>query len=281
MAGWQRSGGGWHSAEPWQQQYRTRTDPDASRDAPWDEYGWGEYSWHDHSWAHEGWTTKNWEAANWGDNASDAWGPADSASTLSAGSGAHVPEQYPWTADRSDVPQEGADGINAGTSSERGEQVGASTANKTPAICPEGRSEDEPEQTNETEEEVLRRLHTDAMLRFHLKKSSPESEDGEMGEKDGLVAADDSVDPEIGDFDPATGGVHCKVCDRPLNSKAQFQDHLKGKKHRKNFDKKQAAASQALSAVSPLLTVRTVTCTSDANSAVHLWGVYVPAASYQ
>ena len=99
-------------------------------------------------------------------------------------------------------------------------------------------------------------------------------------------AAEDEVDPEIGEFDPATGGVYCKVCSRPMNSKAQFQDHIKGEKHQKKFEKKQAKAlaavsSAALAAVNPLLTVRTATCVSNADSTVHLWGAYVSKDPYQ
>ena len=221
----------------------------------------------------------------WGDDASDAWEPADSASALSGGSGAHAPEQYPWTADPLDVTQGDSCGGLAGTSLGQADQAGASLAEPAAAVRPVDRSETLAETTTETEEQELKRLHTEAMVRFHLRTASSESDDGETDEKKGPAAAEDEVDPEIGEFDPATGGVYCKICGRPMNSKAQFQDHIKGEKQKK-FGKKQAqtlaaVSSAALAAVNPLLTVRTATCVSNADSTVHLWGAYVSKAPYQ
>ena len=282
MAGWWRSGGEWHSAWPWQQRDRTRTGPGASGDTIWGEYGWGEGSWHEHGWAREDW----FPVTGWGDDASDAWEPADSVSALSGGSGAHVPEQYPWTADQLEVTQGNSCGGIAGTSSGQVAQARASMAAPEAVVRPADCSEALVETTTETEEQELKRLHAEAMVRFHLRKPSPESEDGETDETKGPAAAEDEVDPEIGEFDPATGGVYCKVCGRPMNSKAQFQDHIKGEKHQKKFEKKQAKAlaavsSAALAAVNPLLTVRAATCVSNADSTVHLWGAYVSTGSYQ
>ena len=114
------------------------------------------------------------------------------------------------------------------------------------------------------------------------------SEEGEASGGEDPTVEEYPVDPEIGDYDPATRKVQCKVCDRPMKSKEQFRDHLKGQKHNKKYEKAQrlkaqreAQAAQASTAVTPLLTVRTVTCTSAADGAVQLWGAYVPAVSYQ
>ena len=86
------------------------------------------------------------------------------------------------------------------------------------------------ELAKEKEEGELRRLHADVLVRFHLQKLSPESDDGAGS------LPDSDIDPELGVLDPATGEVRCKVCDRPLNSKGQFRDHLKGKKHFKKSE---------------------------------------------
>ena len=282
MAGWWRSGGEWRAAWHWQHRDRTRTGPEAAGDMTWGEDGWGEASWHEHGWAREDWLP----ATEWEDDASEAWEPADSVSALSAGSGAHVPEQYPWTADQLDDTQGTSCDALAGTSAGQADQAGAPRPEPAAATCPAVCSETVVEQPTETEEEMLKRLHTEAMVRFQLNKPSPESEDGEEDKEKCPAALKDDVDPEIGHFDPVTGGVYCKVCQRPLNSKAQFRDHIKGEKHQKKAEKKQAKAlaavsSAALAAVNPLLTVRTATCVSSADSTVHVWGAYISNASYQ
>ena len=63
-----------------------------------------------------------------------------------------------------------------------------------------------------------------------------------------LVDGDD-IDAGIAEFDPATGGVTCKLCNMALNSKAQWEDHLKGKKHSKKVsaeERKRGANPQKL-----------------------------------
>ena len=133
-----------------------------------------------------------------------------------------------------------------------------------------------------TEEEELRRLHMDALVRFRLKKPSPESDDEAAPSLCGS-----EIDPETGELDPATGGVHCKICDRPLNSKAQFKDHLEGQKHFKKAERarkkkvQEAQAAPTAATATPLLTVRTVTCTSNDEGATQLRGAYVPTPSFQ
>ena len=159
---------------------------------------------------------------------------------------------------------------------------------EAPSCCAEGLTTDSPEAlANEIEEEELKRLHADVLVRFHLRKPSPESDDEAVGGQGAPSLADNEIDPELGELDPGTGGVHCKVCDRPLNSKAQFKDHLKGQKHFKKTEQarrkkeRDAQAAQAAATASPLLTIRTVTCTSDEEGVTQLWGAYVPTPSYQ
>ena len=90
--------------------------------------------------------------------------------------------------------------------------------------------------------------------------------------------AEVSIDPEIADFDPATGGVTCKLCSIALNSKSQYQDHLKGKKH---FKKVSAEERKKARDTSQILTARTVACTDRNDGAVQVWGAYVPSLPYQ
>ena len=63
-----------------------------------------------------------------------------------------------------------------------------------------------------------------------------------------LVDGDD-VDAGIAVFDPATGIVTCTLCNMALNSKAQWADHAKGKKHFKKVsaeERKRGATQQKL-----------------------------------
>ena len=113
--------------------------------------------------------------------------------------------------------------------------------------------------TARKEKRALEKLHAEALRRFRLAQHSSESDDDD-GEKQDVVAPsdiEDPIDPGIGTYDPKTGGVHCVICDTPLNSKGQFHDHLKGKKHWKNYDRylkrkeqEEAEASQAALATS-------------------------------
>ena len=137
-----------------------------------------------------------------------------------------------------------------------------------------------PPQTHKTEEEELDELHAEAVLRFRLEKPSPESEDDETHDAEDPTVEEEPVDPDLGIYDPDTGGVRCKVCDAPLNSKGQFRDHLKGQKHKKKYERKQrlkaqeeAEAAPASLALPSLVTGRTTTRTG------HPWGAYVPTAS--
>ena len=107
-------------------------------------------------------------------------------------------------------------------------------------------------QTPQEEKEVLKGIHAEAMRRFRLAQPSPDSEDDEKECKEVSSVGEDPIDPEIGTYDPKTGGVLCLVCDRPQNSKGQFFDHLKGQKHKKKYDRhlklkeqEEAAAAQA------------------------------------
>ena len=131
MAGWWRSDGGWHSARPWQQCDRTRMGPEAAGATAWAEYGWDEAPWQEHGWAHEDWLP----AMEGEDDASEAWEPADSVSALSAGSGAHVPDQYPWAAEQLDVTQGNSGDAIAGTSSEQVDQDGSSRLEPAAEMC--------------------------------------------------------------------------------------------------------------------------------------------------
>lgn len=49
------------------------------------------------------------------------------------------------------------------------------------------------------------------------------------------MLVDHDIDAGIVEFDPATGGAACKLCSIPFNSKFQWTDHQRGKKHFKRL----------------------------------------------
>ena len=125
----------------------------------------------------------------------------------------------------------------------------------------------------------MKKLHAEAVLRFRLEKPSPESDD-EPPDVPDPAGDEEAVDPEIGTYDPATGEVRCKVCDTPLNSKGQFRDHLKGKKHKKKYERQErlkkqeeAEANRAPLALAPLVSGPTSRWTG------HTWGTTFPTGS--
>ena len=186
----------------------------------------------------------------------------------------HAPEQYPWEASHPVAAHEGPEGENQGDGDTPTERHAQLVCTEDPA---DERSNECPSAPDmENEEEELRRLHADVLVRFHLQKPSPESDDEGAPEHCAPSLPDSEVDPELGEFHPATGGVRCKLCDMPLNSKKQWQDHFKGQKHEKVRRRKEreAQAASTETATSHILTVRTITCTSNEAGRTQLWGAW-------
>ena len=112
--------------------------------------------------------------------------------------------------------------------------------------------------TAQEEAKLLEKLHAEVVRKF-LAQHDPASEESDYDGQEETVADGVNVrpiDPEIGEYDPKTGAVQCLICDRPQNSRAQFFDHVKGKKHWKKHDaylknkaRRQAEAEQAVMAM--------------------------------
>ena len=83
----------------------------------------------------------------------------------------------------------------------------------------------------EEDQDVLRRLHAEALRRFRLDEPELGSDDEAPASARIPMLVDDGIDADIAEFDCATGGVTCKICKLSLNSKSQWADHQKGRKH--------------------------------------------------
>ena len=246
MAGWWRS---WHGQ------------PSSSGTA-WRQHAWGATwggeGWHDDnrcSWSSEQWAepSRGWHVSEW-------WGEEDdeppAEASLSLETAVHEPDQYPWA--RQQTQDQHCDS--------EGPECEVSTPLEAPHDPPakDGCSRprgDGPHlaaspQTPQEEEEDLEKAHAEAIRRFRLEQPSPDSDKDVREDKEASneasSAGEEPIDPEIGTYDPKTGGVLCVICDRPQNSKGQFFDHLKGQKHKKKYDRhlklkeqEEAAAAQA------------------------------------
>ena len=215
-----------------------------------------------------------WRAAGWEEF--DQRAPCGSMPAADSKVEVHAPDQYPWGA----VPPSSYnhDGEAPGDLHENPASTGAHADEPAEEPCA-------PDRQDSVEEE-LRKLHADALVRFHLNKPCSESGDESAEEPCSTSSSADEVDPEVGQLDPATGEVTCKVCNRLLNSKTQFKEHLKGKKHRKKATaaeerKRREQEPQTAEAASHMLTIRTVTCTSTGAETSQLWGAYVAVSPYQ
>ena len=179
--------------------------------------------------------------AEW--TAMDLWGdehegpPTVTPPTLEAT--VHEVEQYPWARQQ---PQED----NCESGSPRRETTAPLDATQDPPSENDaGRMTSHPssvavlQRTAQEEKSALEKLHAEVLRKFRLTEHNPESdsEDGDEHHAAAPCDIEDPVDPEIGTYDPKTKAVHCVICDIPLNSKEQFQDHLKGKKHWKKYDR--------------------------------------------
>ena len=136
---------------------------------------------------------------------------------------------------------EGSDGD---ASPELGAAHDPPTADGASALSCDDPGKSAPPQTHKDEGEELEELHAEAVRRFRLAQPSPDSENDEANCEEAPIIEEDPVDPDIGTYDPKTGGVWCKVCGQPQNSKGQFRDHLKGKKHKKKYERQQKLKAQ-------------------------------------
>lgn len=196
----------------------------------WSESG-GSTSWRGRSTTSTGqWWKKNWESG-WDDEEEAAWSSAgwqegsrqDDCGEESRRDRGHdvdaTLEQHPWA--HCAEEQRGAKGAEEEPPAP--EDLAAESTDRQPGAQP---VEDDPD--------ALRKLHEDAMRRFLLDEAEPGSDDdGEAlaGTQTQMLVDGDDIDAGIAEFDPATGWVTCKLCKMALNSKAQWADHQKGKKH--------------------------------------------------
>ena len=241
----------------------------SSRDSAW-WHGWDSTStWNWSTGWNDGWDEAKWPGARWHE---PAW-QDDSLESLSDDSGQdiHAPEKYPW-----------------GNCAELQEQRDDEREVESPPPAPEV-SEIEtarqnlPTRTKEEEQAELKRLHAKALVRFHLRQPECDSDEGASVSPDTPWPGEVDIDTSIAEFDPLTGGVICKLCNLSLNSKSQYQDHLKGKKHFKKVSAEERKKGERVNGhnSNQIFTVKTVTCTGKEDGAVQVWGAYVPAASYQ
>lgn len=95
-------------------------------------------------------------------------------------------------------------------------------------------------QAQEDDQDGLRRLHEAALRRFLLDEPELGSDDEPLAKARPRMLNDHGIDVSIDVVvDPDTGGVTCKLCNIVLNSKSQWTDHQKGKKHFKKLSAKE------------------------------------------
>ena len=234
MAGWWRSRHErpYSSGRTWQQH---------ARDTSWAKEGWYGDTRYARSTVQWAGPATEWHASGW----HDGWtGALQAESPPSPESVAHEPDQYPWTCQ---VPHDvhynpgGSDG-DASPQFEAAHDPPVADGASAPSRDDPDRGA--PPQTHKGEKEELEGLHAEAVRRFRLAQPSPDSENDEANCDGASITEEDPVDPDIGTYDPKTGGVWCKVCDRPQNSKGQFRDHLKGQKHKKKYERQQKLKAQ-------------------------------------
>ena len=160
-------------------------------------YGTGRWNWSS-GWD-EGWDETAWPSASWQDPGHDV----------------DAPERRPWENCADQQEAKAADDLPP--------------APGDPAAEPaDQRVEARP---TEEDQDVLCRLHAAALRRFRLDEPDLGSDDEAPASARTPMLVDDDIDAGIAEFDPATGGVTCKLCNLNLNSKSQWADHLNGKKH--------------------------------------------------
>ena len=123
---------------------------------------------------------------------------------------AYVSEQYPW------------EDLQADSAQDDDEAPGDTQPGPgSPEACTEQPSL---VQTKEEEQAELKKLHAEALVRFHLHKPSPESDDEASPGPSTPSLATIEIDPEIGDLDPATGGAGSPPADAPPVGPAQLAE---------------------------------------------------------
>ena len=245
MAGWWRS---WHGR------------PSSSGTA-WRQHAEGT-SWGGEGWYHDNrcsWSSEQWAEPSRGWHESEWWGEEDDGppaeAPLSLEVAVHEPDQYPWARQQTQDQHCDSEGPECEASTPPVATHDPPTKDGELGPYGDGAHLAASPQTPQEEKEVLERAHAEAIRRFRLEQPSPDSDNDEKegkASKEASSVGEEPIDPEIGTYDPETGGVQCLICDRPQNSKGQFFDHLKGQKHKKKYDRylkvkeqKEAAAAQA------------------------------------
>ena len=188
--------------------------------------GWsGNRTWNWSSgWDEAAWSSAGWQEGFWQDDGGDN-------SLKDQGGDVGVPERS------SSVESEG--------------QSCAGEACTAPEEVAGGPSDPRPdEHRTEEDADALRRYHEAALRRFLLDEGESGSDDdvATAGARTQMLVDEDSdIDTGIAEFDAATGGVTCKLCNICLNSKSQWSDHKKGKKYEKKVraeERKRGATAQ-------------------------------------
>ena len=200
----------------------------------WSGQWWWNNKWNS-GWDDAAWSSAGWQEGSWQDDCGDE-SRRDRGHDVDA-----TPEQHPW-AKKYAEEQEGAKGAEEEEEPPAPEDLAAEPTDRQPGAQP---VPDDPD--------ALRQLHEAALRRFLLdEETEPGSDhDGEAlaGTQTQMLVDGDDIEAGIAEFDPATGGVTCKLCNMALNSKAQWEDHLKGKKHSKKVsaeERKRGANPQKL-----------------------------------
>ena len=240
MAGWWRS---WHE-RPYSNGRTWRQHADGT--------SWGKEGWHgdtSQAWNSAQWTRPSvqWHVSSW-------WGEDGDEQQVdpppSPEPAAHDPDQYPWTSQEPHEAHCDPGGLGSDASFALEATHDPPVADGASGPVGDGPSSGASPQVHQGEEEELEGLHAEAIRRFRLGQPSPDSENDEKSCKNGKKNCkknskeassvdEDPIDPEIGAYDPKTGGVLCLICDLPQNSRGQFRDHLKGQKHRKKYERHQ------------------------------------------
>ena len=202
--------------------------------------GWGEAAWSSGwqegrqdrtgTWIwNSGWDEAAWSSNGWQEGWQDDGAEEDSPTKDSRQPhDPDAPQREPWEncADGQDANSDGADDQLL---------VPAEDSATEPT---NGGLAAEPAKNNE--KDVVRSLHEKALWCFHRDVPEPGSDDDEVpaGAQKTQMLVDHEIEVPAGiaEFHPATGGVTCKLCNNmALNSKSQWADHQKGKKHFKKL----------------------------------------------
>ena len=175
--------------------------------------GWDETAWSSNGWQ-EGWQD---DGAEEDSPTKDSRQPHDP----------DAPQREPW-----DNCADGQDANSGGAEDQLLVPEDSATEPTNGGLAAEG-----PVTEPTNEKDVLRRLHEKALRCFH--RDVPElGSDDEVpagAQKTQMLVDHHDIDAGIAEFHPATGGVTCNLCNKALNSKSQWADHQKGKKHFKKL----------------------------------------------